>query len=91
MTGSRFDFVIVGGGAAGLSPALHLLNSPLRKCSILIVEQEPDGIDHHTWAYWTDGPTLFDGVTHRCWTQLRVVLGNAETTLCTGRYQYAIG
>jgi lycopene beta-cyclase len=35
-----YDVIIAGGGAAGLSLAYHLVRSPLRDCSILIVEKE---------------------------------------------------
>jgi lycopene beta-cyclase len=82
--------VIVGGGAAGLSLALHLAHSELRDASILLIEPEPDGIDNRSWAYWTDQPPYFDGITHRSWRTLRVVLADFETTLSTGGYQYAL-
>lgn len=35
---SGYDFIIAGGGAAGLSLAYHLMRSPLRERSILIVD-----------------------------------------------------
>jgi lycopene beta-cyclase len=35
----HYDLIIAGGGAAGLSLAYHLLLSPLRNRSILIVDK----------------------------------------------------
>jgi lycopene beta-cyclase len=55
-----YDIIIAGGGAAGLSLACHLVQSPLRDRRVLIVEQDAKDQNDRTWCFWTDGPTLFD-------------------------------
>jgi lycopene beta-cyclase len=69
----HYDFIIAGGGLAGLSLACHLVRSPLRDRSILIVDKEAKDRNDRTWGFWTDQPLLFDDVVHHSWGQLQVV------------------
>jgi lycopene beta-cyclase len=87
-TEKRYDIVIIGGGASGLSLACHLVNSPLRDSSILIVEKSPQVRDDRTWAFWTKTPTLFDAITCRSWHKLLIASGCKEQTLRLGPYNY---
>ena len=48
-----FDFIIAGGGAAGLSLAYQLIHSPLRDRTILIVDKGAKNQNDRTWAFWT--------------------------------------
>jgi lycopene beta-cyclase len=52
----HYDFILAGGGLAGLSLACHLANSPLRDRSILIVD--PDTKERND-------RTNLDGSIHR--------------------------
>ncbi len=36
----HFDFILAGGGAAGLGLAYYMVNSPLKDHSILIIDKE---------------------------------------------------
>ncbi len=85
----HYDFIIAGGGLAGLSLALHLINSPLRDRSILIVEREAKDRDDRTWSFWTDRPTLFDNAICRTWQRLHFYNAGWSTTIDLGRYRYA--
>ncbi|MGB8214737.1 MAG: lycopene cyclase family protein [Anaerolineales bacterium] len=67
----NYDFAILGGGAAGLSLALELVNSPLEQKSILIVEKDSKTTNDRTWCFWTDQPTRYDGIARRAWPRLR--------------------
>jgi len=88
--GSPFDFIIAGGGAAGLSLACHLINSPLRDCSILIVDKDDDDQINRNWGFWTNQPTLFDATVSRAWRQLHVVGEGFERTFDLEDYQYKL-
>jgi lycopene beta-cyclase len=70
---SGYDFIIAGGGAAGLSLAYHLMRSPLRDRSILIVDKDAKDHNDRTFCFWTDRPSLFDDLVYRSWSQLRFV------------------
>jgi lycopene beta-cyclase len=67
-----YDFVIAGGGLAGLSLACHLVRSPLCGASILVVDRASPDRPDRLWSYWTDQPTLFDPVVEHAWSQLHI-------------------
>jgi lycopene beta-cyclase len=83
-----YDIIIAGGGAAGLSLACHLVQSPLRDRRVLIVEQDAKDQNDRTWCFWTDGPTLFDNMVYRSWSQLQVLSEREAVTLDLHAYRY---
>jgi lycopene beta-cyclase len=83
-----YDIIIAGGGAAGLSLACHLVQSPLRDRRVLIVEQDAKDQNDRTWCFWTDGPTLFDNIVYRSWSQLQVLSEREAVTLDLHAYRY---
>ncbi len=84
----QYDFIITGAGLAGLSLALHLINSPLRDRSILIVDHDTKERNDRTWSYWSDRPTLFDGLACRTWDRLHLAGFNGEMRVPLRRYRY---
>src|SRR5450759_2858153 len=86
----HFDFIIAGGGAAGLSLAYHMLLSPLRDHSILVVDKDDDDQLQRNWGYWTNGPTLFDEVACHTWNELDVVSEHSSQHIHLGEYQYRL-
>lgn len=89
-TEKRYDIIIIGGGASGLSLACHLVNSPLRESSILIIEKSPQARNDRTWAFWTKTPTLFDAITCRSWHSLLIASDCKQQTLRLGPYNYKV-
>ncbi len=83
-----YDIILVGGGAAGLSLACHLMCSPLRNRKVLIVEQDAKDQNDRTWCFWADQPTLFDDLVFRSWNQLQVVGECFAKTLDLHLYRY---
>lgn len=83
-----FDFIMVGGGAAGLSLAYHLTRSPLHNHSILIVDREAKTQNDRTWCFWTAQPTAFDPIVYRTWRRLRFVGGDFAATIDVEPYRY---
>jgi lycopene beta-cyclase len=86
----HFDFIIAGGGAAGLSLAYHMLLTPLRDRSILVVDKDDDDQLQRNWGYWTNRPTLFDEVACHTWDALDVVSEHASQRILLGEYQYRL-
>ena len=76
----HYDYILAGGGLAGLSLACHLVNSPLRDRSILIVHPDTKERNDRTWSYWTRQPGLFDGAVTHAWDSLRFVGNGVETS-----------
>ena len=59
LPGERFDAVIVGAGAAGLSLACHLAHAGWGD-AVLIVDDGAHPLEHRSWAWWTKGSGLLD-------------------------------
>ncbi|RZK28105.1 MAG: FAD-dependent oxidoreductase, partial [Hymenobacter sp.] len=58
-----YDYLLVGGGAAGLSLAYHLAQEPsLASKRVLLIEPEAKDQNDRTWSFWADAPTPFDGL-----------------------------
>src|SRR5579875_3017799 len=66
-----YDFIVLGGGAAGLSLAYRLQHSPLGRCSMLVIDKDSTTPAPRTWCYWSDRPGPFDHLAHRTWHRLR--------------------
>jgi lycopene beta-cyclase len=85
-----YDYVIAGGGLAGLSLACHLVRSPLCGASILIVDRSPALNPERLWSYWTTTPTLFDPIVAHAWSQVHVANRAYEKTLDLPGYRYEL-
>jgi lycopene beta-cyclase len=86
---SDFDYLIVGGGAAGLSLAFHMAQEPrLATKKVLLIE--PDGKDQNdrTWSFWADEPTVFDGIVAHEWSRIAFRSPGFDKIIDLGRYRY---
>jgi lycopene beta-cyclase len=90
---THYDYILSGGGLAGLSLAYHLINSPLRDRSILIIDKDAKQQNDRTWCFWEEQPTLFDEIAYRVWHRLRFVGDDftREFDLAPYRYQMIRG
>lgn len=48
----HYDYILAGGGCAGLSLVYQLLESSLQKAQILIIDPLQGEIPNKTWCYW---------------------------------------
>jgi lycopene beta-cyclase len=87
---AAYDFVIAGGGLAGLSLACHMVRSPLCGASILIIDRRAAPNHDRLWSYWTDQPTLFDPVVEHAWSQLHIASPNYARTVDLSGYRYEL-
>jgi lycopene beta-cyclase len=49
----KYDYILAGGGCAGLSLVYHLLESSLKDSQILIIDPNQGEIPNKTWCYWS--------------------------------------
>jgi lycopene beta-cyclase len=83
-----YDFIIAGAGLSGLSLAVHLIRSPLRDRSILVVDYDAKERNDRTWSYWSDQPALFDDLACRTWVRLHLAGLNGAMFVNLRRYRY---
>ncbi len=69
--GDRFDAVIVGAGAAGLSLACHLAHAGWGH-DVLLVDDGTHPLDQRSWAWWTKGDGLLDSAASTVVNRLKV-------------------
>ncbi len=65
-----YDYIIAGGGCAGLSLAYYLSQSKLANAKVLIIDREEKIHNDRTWCFWTNQPTTFDAIVHKEWQTL---------------------
>jgi len=49
----KYDYILAGGGCAGLSLVYHLLESSLKDSQLLIIDPNQGEIPNKTWCYWS--------------------------------------
>ncbi|MBH8570485.1 hypothetical protein KB206_16445 [Microvirga sp. STS02] len=85
----EYDYLIVGGGAAGLSLAYHVAQEPrLALKKVLIIEPEAKTQNDRTWSFWADEPGMFDGIVAHEWRKIAFRSPGFERVLDLGRYRY---
>ena len=79
--------VIIGGGLAGLSLALHLSERDLG-ASIRILEPRQGYCDDRTWAFWATVPHLFSDLPYHHWQAWTIAGPGGEVVCRSQRYPY---
>ncbi|MDT8897519.1 lycopene cyclase family protein [Thermanaerothrix sp. 4228-RoL] len=83
-----YDYVILGAGAAGLSLAYHMVQSPLSDRRILIVDREEKNRNDRTWCFWSRRTEVFEPIYFHSWPQLSVIHWKERLDLDLGDYTY---
>ncbi|MBN1247296.1 MAG: hypothetical protein JXC32_06530, partial [Anaerolineae bacterium] len=83
----RYDVILAGGGAAGLSLA-YQLNRALPNLTMLIVDEQVKDRNDHTWCYWSAEPTYVDALAYRTWDSLALRSGTDQLKIDLAPYRY---
>lgn len=68
---ARYDYIITGAGAAGLSLLVHMLRSgKFSDKKILLLDKAPKTNNDRTWCFWEKEPGLFEEIVHKRWNKL---------------------
>ena len=73
MSGAKnsYDYLIAGGGMAGLSLAFYLNeNRILRDRKVLIVDRDAKTANDHTWCFWEKTAGAFEEIVFHRWKSL---------------------
>ncbi len=89
LVAQSFDYLIVGGGAAGLSLAYHIAREPrLATKKVLLIEPDAAKPNDRTWSFWTDAPGPFDAIVAHEWGKIAFRSPGFERVIDLGRYRY---
>ena len=84
-----YDYLIVGGGAAGLSMAYHIAREPrLAGKKVLLIEPEAKDRNDRTWSYWADAPMVFDHIAAHEWRRIAFRSPGFTKIIDLGAYRY---
>ncbi len=73
----KFDYIICGSGAAGLSLLYNLLTDDvLQHKNILINDENDKNTNDRTWCFWEDDESLFEQLIFTKWSKIGI--GNSE-------------
>jgi len=87
-TQDHFDYIIAGGGCAGLSLAYHLLQTPLQKKRILLIDKDDKTANDRTWCFWEKEPGPFEEIVYKKWNNLYFYGEGFSKLLNISPYQY---
>lgn len=86
----HYDYIVTGGGAAGLSLVRRLLHSGLSDRRILLIDREPKNRNDRTWCFWETTPGPFDHIVHHRWQRLWFHQGDFSPLLDIAPYEYKV-
>lgn len=70
MAENSYDYIIAGGGLAGLSLAFYLNHSRLKNKKILIIDRDAKTANDHTWCFWQKEKSAFEEIVFHRWKTL---------------------
>jgi lycopene beta-cyclase len=63
-----YDYIITGGGCAGLSLVMRMLKSKaLKNKRILLIEKDGVKTNDRTWCFWEKGNGAFEDIVYKKW------------------------
>lgn len=72
MKNKVYDIILAGGGAAGLSLALHISRCPeLQHLNVLLIDKDRKESNDRTWCFWTDKTDWYDEILYKSWQNIR--------------------
>ncbi|MBL0269420.1 MAG: hypothetical protein IPP99_12345 [Chitinophagaceae bacterium] len=66
----QYDYIIAGAGCAGLSLAVHLIQSgQFSDKKILIADRDRKEQNDRTWSFWETKTGIFEPIVYRSWSK----------------------
>ncbi len=84
-----FDYIIIGGGCAGLSLAYELdIHKKLENKTLAIIEPRDEYKRDKTWSFWKIVPHNFDDCVKKSWSNFSINIPNKTQHLECKSYPY---
>ena len=85
----EFDYIIIGGGCAGLSLAYELeINEKLQNKTLAIIEPRKEYKRDKTWSFWKVVPHNFDDCVKKNWKNFSINVPRKTNYLKCTNYPY---
>lgn len=84
----QFDYIIAGGGAAGLTLAFLLTGYQDKQKSILIIDRDAKSSNDRTWCFWEKETNLFEKLVHKSWPSATIKTSDWSQTYTLAPYTY---
>ena len=85
----EFDYVIIGGGCAGLSLAYELeINGRLKSKTLAIIETRKEYKRDKTWSFWKVFDHNFDDCVIKSWNNFTINTSESSHKLSNKKYPY---
>ena len=85
----EFDYIIIGGGCAGLSLAYELeIHKKLDNKTLAIIEPRLEYIKDKTWSFWKVSPHNFDDCIKKSWQNFSINIPRKTKYLECNDYPY---
>ncbi len=85
----EFDFIIIGGGCAGLSLAYELeVHEKLKDKTLAIIEPRQEYKKDKTWSFWKVAPHNFDDCVKKNWENFSINVPGKTNYLKCKNYPY---
>jgi len=85
----EFDYIIIGGGCAGLSLAYELeIHKKLKNKTLAIIEPRPEYKRDKTWSFWKVIPHNFDDCIKKSWQNFSINMPTKTKHLECNDYPY---
>jgi lycopene beta-cyclase len=89
MESIKFDYVIVGGGAAGLHLAFAMSKDLFfRSKKIGIIEKSGKNSNDRTWCFWEKGEGSWEDIVSYSWNNCEFITNEKVTSLNLEAYHY---
>lgn len=87
----RYDYIIAGGGCAGLQLALAMISeTALQDKRILILDRAPKAGNDRTWCFWSKEESPYAPLLLKTWQHLTICASDFQSTQDIEPYQYGM-
>lgn len=85
----KYDVIILGAGAAGLSLLMRVMvSSKLQTKKILVIDKERKNANDRTWCFWEKNTGFFEELVFKKWQKLSFHSPGLSSELQMGEYAY---
>lgn len=86
----NYDFIIAGGGAAGLSLAYYLSKSGLKNKKVLIIDKDRKNQNDRTWGFWHNKPSPYEEIVSFRFNRLVFYSNFFQKKIDLKNYHYSV-